>query len=262
MPRRSRLTTHPAVEALIVANAAAVIDVGREREEREILPIHVVFQVENPRETGAGNFRFIPGAVARAASKANNAVPRCTLGRSEIAAGAQTHQRPRGLRGRARAFAFQVGIFVGGATFAPAAIIVLAALEPIASAQNPLLGHVFADCAQTARAPARCHKCSSRPSVRTTSRRLPGSGANNGLLSGRSGRPGLITDVAEQFQGARGQIAAGGIENRHCDPQTACLRANRESHPCRTPPSRRRDIGNSAARRGRARKSSRVRIVR
>ena len=46
--------------------------------------------------------------------------------------------------------AFHRRIFVGGAGFAPAAIVVLAALQPIASAQNPVLRHVLADGAQTA----------------------------------------------------------------------------------------------------------------
>lgn len=40
--------------------AAAIIHVGREREEREILAIEIVFQIEHAWETGAGDLRFVP----------------------------------------------------------------------------------------------------------------------------------------------------------------------------------------------------------
>ena len=37
-----RLLPDPAVEALIMPDTAAVIDVGRKREQRKVLAIHVV----------------------------------------------------------------------------------------------------------------------------------------------------------------------------------------------------------------------------
>lgn len=57
---RSPLAT---IKARIMTEAAAVIDVGRQGEEREVLPVHVVLQIEDPRETRSGDLRFIPGAV-------------------------------------------------------------------------------------------------------------------------------------------------------------------------------------------------------
>src|SRR5204862_6873723 len=68
----------------------------------------------------------------------------------KIAARANAHDRPRGLRGCALADSFSRRIFVSRASFAPAAIVVLTALEPIAPAQNPILRHVVSNRAQTA----------------------------------------------------------------------------------------------------------------
>ena len=48
----------------IMIEPAAIIDVGRQREQREILPVHVVLQIEHARETGAGNLRLVPRAIA------------------------------------------------------------------------------------------------------------------------------------------------------------------------------------------------------
>src|SRR5438552_14725856 len=46
-----------------MAEAAPVIYVGGEGEEREILPVHVVLQIEHAGETGAGDLRFVPGTI-------------------------------------------------------------------------------------------------------------------------------------------------------------------------------------------------------
>src|SRR5438874_13009960 len=46
-----------------MAEAALVIYIGGQREEREILPVHVVLQVEHARKTGAGDLRFVPGTI-------------------------------------------------------------------------------------------------------------------------------------------------------------------------------------------------------
>src|SRR5690242_16363706 len=66
----------------------------------------------------------------------------------QIAAGADAHHRPSGLGRSAWANSFGRRIFVGATRLTPAAVVVLAALEPIASAQNPILSHIFADCPQ------------------------------------------------------------------------------------------------------------------
>ncbi len=68
----------------------------------------------------------------------------------EIAAGTNAHQRPGRLRRGAFAFAFHLWIVVRRAGFAPAAVIVLTTLQPVAAAQNPVLRHVLADGAQAA----------------------------------------------------------------------------------------------------------------
>ena len=49
-----------AIETRTVSKAAAIIHVSGEREQREILAIHIVLEVENFREPGAGNLRLVP----------------------------------------------------------------------------------------------------------------------------------------------------------------------------------------------------------
>src|SRR5437764_10124198 len=66
----------------------------------------------------------------------------------EVAAGADAHNRPRGLGRSAWANSFGRLIFIRATGLTPAAVVVLAALEPIASAQNPILSHIFVDCPQ------------------------------------------------------------------------------------------------------------------
>src|SRR5438477_12367664 len=132
-----------------MTQAAAVIHVGGEREEREILPVHVVFLVKHAGETGTGDLRFVPRPV-------------CLLGRKKItqaalhaqpvkiATRANAHDCPGRLRSSAFAFSFGRRIFVSGTRFAPATVVVLTTFEPIASAQNPVLCHVLSNGAQPA----------------------------------------------------------------------------------------------------------------
>src|SRR5438105_5364618 len=68
----------------------------------------------------------------------------------EIAARANSHNGPCRLRRGALTDSFGRGIFVSRAGFAPTAVLILTALEPIASAQNPILRHVITDRAQSA----------------------------------------------------------------------------------------------------------------
>ena len=149
-PRRSGNRPYPAtVKARIVIASAAIIDIGRQREEREILTIHVVLQIEDARKTGAGDLRFLPGTIAllRREQIAQAALHARSL---QIAARTKTHHGPGRLRCRAFALPFKRRIFVSRASFTPTAIIVLTTLQPIASAQNPILRHIFADGAQPA----------------------------------------------------------------------------------------------------------------
>src|SRR5439155_18289539 len=107
--------------------AAAIIDVGGEREEREVLSIHVVLEVEHAGEAGSGYFRFGPRAVRilRGQEIMERTLHACAV---KIAAGANPHKGPRGLRCGALPTAFGFRIVVRRAGFAPAAIRVLATL--------------------------------------------------------------------------------------------------------------------------------------
>src|SRR4029077_12468946 len=62
----------------------------------------------------------------------------------------QAHDCPCGLRGGAWPLALENGVVVGVAAFAPAAIFVLNACEPIAGFEEPRLEHVDVQRAQTA----------------------------------------------------------------------------------------------------------------
>ncbi len=53
-------TYDAAVKSGTRVQAVPVIHVGREREEREILPVHVVFEIEHLRKSGAGDLRLVP----------------------------------------------------------------------------------------------------------------------------------------------------------------------------------------------------------
>ena len=46
-----------------MTNAAAVIRVGSEREQRKVLAVKIVLQIEHARETGPGDLRLGPGTV-------------------------------------------------------------------------------------------------------------------------------------------------------------------------------------------------------
>src|SRR5438067_12214778 len=128
---------------------APIIDIGREREQRKILPIHVVLQIKHPRETGAGNLRLVPRAIWALRRKQ---ITETTLHARpiEFSARANPHDRPGSLRGRALTLAFEDRVLVRRASLTPAAVVILTALDPIAPTQNPILRHVLADGAQTA----------------------------------------------------------------------------------------------------------------
>src|SRR5205085_4110571 len=62
-PTGAWLHATAAIKTRVMPEPTAIIDIGREREKRKILPIHIVLQIKHPRETGAGNLRFIPRAI-------------------------------------------------------------------------------------------------------------------------------------------------------------------------------------------------------
>src|SRR5439155_12509645 len=51
------------IKARLRDEALSVIHVGRQREEREILAIHVVFQKKDTRKSGAGDFGLVPRTI-------------------------------------------------------------------------------------------------------------------------------------------------------------------------------------------------------
>ena len=77
-------------------------------------------------------------------------MPRWTAFEWTEPAGAEAHDGPCGLGGGAGPFALEHRVVVAGAGLAPAAVLVLAALEPLAGADEPVLLHVHADGAQAA----------------------------------------------------------------------------------------------------------------
>ena len=101
-------------------------------------------------------------------------MPRLRRGIVRVVERAQPHDGPSGLRGGAGALALEDGVVVGVATFAPAAVLVLDAFQPVAGFDQPRLGSCRGSGRAVRARPARCRKCNSRPSGHTTSRRLPG----------------------------------------------------------------------------------------
>src|SRR2546429_2299973 len=117
------------------------VSIRRQREQRPGVAIHVVFQIENLRKTGAGRFLLGPGTVfvLRAGEILDAALQARTI---RIVECAEAHDRPRGLCRGARSLALENRIVVGVAAFAPAAVLVLDTFEPVASLEQPRLLHI------------------------------------------------------------------------------------------------------------------------
>src|SRR2546422_6903839 len=94
--------------------------VSRQGQQRPTVPIHVVLQIKNARKTGAGGFGFRPGPVGvLRLDQVTDAADH--TGAMGIVEGAQAHDCPGGLRSGAGTLAFENGIVVGVAPFAPTA---------------------------------------------------------------------------------------------------------------------------------------------
>src|SRR5437588_11582693 len=128
----------------------------------------------------------------------------------QIAARANSHDRPRGLRRGAFTNSFRCRIFVSRASFAPTAIVILAALKPIAPAQNPILGHVVTDGPQSAKYLPRSVNVVHTPASVPRAIRFLGLDQIMNRVADAADF-GIEIDVAEQLQCPRGQIAAGWI---------------------------------------------------
>src|SRR5262249_1797598 len=121
--------------------------VSGHREQRPAIAVHVVLEIEDFWETCAGCFEFRPGAIRVLCPDQviNTTLDAFAIG---IAEGTEAHDGPCGLRGRAGAPSFEHRVIVGIATLAPATVIPLDALEPIASLEEPRLIHVDVQRAQ------------------------------------------------------------------------------------------------------------------
>jgi hypothetical protein len=185
--------------------------VSGEGEEGPGVTVHVVFEVEDFGEAGAGGFEFGPGAVGvLGAEEVMETVEEAGTGR--IVEGAEAHDGPSGLGRRAGAAAFEDWIVVGIAAFAPAAVVVLDAFEPVASAEEPGLMHVEVERAETAEnLPGAVDVIDAPATVPGAVTFLLGADIIDGFLElGIMERP---VFVAEQFEDAGGDIGAFGIEH-------------------------------------------------
>src|SRR5438093_10708267 len=105
--------------------AAAIIDVRSQRQERKVLAIHVVLQIEHAWKAGPRDLLLIPRAVGflRIEQVAQTSLNTWSV---QIATRADAHHRPCRLRRRAFADALGRRIFVRAASLTPAAVVVLA----------------------------------------------------------------------------------------------------------------------------------------
>src|SRR5436309_16080358 len=192
---------------------AAVINVRCQREQREVLSIEIVFEIEHLRKAGAGDLFFFPRAV-RFLRTEQEAQPTLNAWPIHLAAGANAHHRPCSLRSGTLADAFGPRIVVRRTGLAPAAVTVLAALQPVAPAQYPVLRHVLIDGAQTAQHLPRAITVIYAPAA------VPGTVVLlrlNQIIQGalHGGMIPVDADIAKQLKRPRGQIAAGRGENRN-----------------------------------------------
>src|SRR5439155_24177554 len=131
----------------------------------------------------------------------------------EVAARANPHYRPRCLRRCTVPDAFSRRIFVCRASFSPATVIVLATLQPVPSAQYPILRHVLADRAQAAQDLPRAIGVIDAPTAVPRTVIFLGLDQIFESVSHRRMIWGEI-DVAKKLERARGQITTSWIENR------------------------------------------------
>src|SRR5712664_2313953 len=143
------LTSVAAIKTCARAQTVAVVRVRCDSQQRKILAIHVVLQIEHAWKPRACDLLFIPRAIGLLGAKQ---VTQSSLNTwpIEIAACTNPHDCPRCLRCGANTYHLGRWIFVRAARLAPPAIVVLTALKPITAAQYPVLRHIFADCAQAA----------------------------------------------------------------------------------------------------------------
>src|SRR5215469_15837989 len=117
--------------------------VGRKRDQWEVLAVHVVHQVEHPREAGAGVPLFIPRTIAalRLQQVGDAALQRVA---ARVIRCQESHHGPCGLRCRARTDALRVRVVVGATSLAPSPVGILHHTQPLGSLLNARLMMVHA----------------------------------------------------------------------------------------------------------------------
>src|SRR5262245_42354723 len=94
------------------------LPVTGQRHQGEVNPIVVIFQIEDLRETGAGELVFVPRSVGLLrAQEIGDAVPHGAV--AGLAGGQQPQERPAGLRRGRRPLPRQLRLVVGAAALAP-----------------------------------------------------------------------------------------------------------------------------------------------
>src|SRR6202011_4789281 len=138
---------------LITPRRCHYLRVSREREQREILPVEVIHEVEDAREAGSGEIRFIPRSVflLRAQQVGNASSDRIAAG---VVHREQSQDRPGSLRGSTRAHPSGAGIVIRTAGLAPSAIGILHHSQPFGSLLDAGFVKVHADSFQSAQ-----HQC-------------------------------------------------------------------------------------------------------
>src|SRR3989475_4138214 len=158
VPNRPSESTTEMVQSPTASNGRSAGESGRsvmraavdsQRPEREVLRVHVVFQIEDAREARAVPERVLPRAVGLLSPQ--EVVDAAGDGRSARAAGGEeSEQGPGGLAWRRLAGAGERVVVVALAGLSPAAVLVLVALQPTDRAVDVFVTGVLADGGETA----------------------------------------------------------------------------------------------------------------
>src|SRR5204862_6466916 len=126
---------------------------------------------------------------------------------------ANSHNGPSGLRRCALPISFGGRIVISGTGFTPAAVVILATLQPIASTQNPILSHVLPNRAQpTQHLPCPINIIYAPTAIpRAVVFLCPNEISERFLHTSVAA---IEVEVTQKFERARSQIAAGRIQNR------------------------------------------------
>src|SRR5579859_2986543 len=105
------------------------VAIPRERVQRKIIPVKVIFQIKDARETGARKLLFVPGTIGiLLLEQVPHGVGHCRI--VFVGRGQKANQAPCGLRRSAGALPLYLWIVVRRDRFAEAAVVVLDCTQP------------------------------------------------------------------------------------------------------------------------------------